>query len=333
VTDDYCVFIGDASFDEYFHADDWPHHGTKIELEPIGTYPGGMIANAAAVYAGYGEEAHFCWVMNDSPNTDLLLADLAESGVDTRLVDRDNTLDDSRCIVVIAGEDHTVLTPQTGLSRIDLSDEALAWVTGARYVYTAIGDLRMLRHRGRLPGDIIAEAHAGGAQLVLDLDVADIREGDDDLLSLVDILLVNRVGMERLSQRRGETQAVADLLSGRLSTLVATLAGDGCRLYTNEGVQEIPGIQVDVVDVTGAGDTFGAAFLHTLNRTGDSELAALFATAASARAVTFTGARSGVATSATVMSFFHDHVQLADQRLEVLESALSTNQARNKSAP
>ncbi len=140
MTDDYCVFIGDASFDEYYRADNWPHHGTKIELEPIGTYPGGMIANAAAVYAGYGEEAHFCWVMNDSPNTDLLLADLAESGVDTRLVDRDNTLDDSRCIIVIAGDDHTVLTPQTGLSRIDLSDEALAWVTGARYVYTAIGD-------------------------------------------------------------------------------------------------------------------------------------------------------------------------------------------------
>ncbi|MEN8039966.1 MAG: carbohydrate kinase family protein [Actinomycetota bacterium] len=330
MTSDYCVFIGDAALDEHYRADEWPQHGTKIEVEAVGAFPGGMIANAAVVYAGYGEQARFCWVMNDSPTTDSLLAGLSESGVDTQLVSRDEALADSRCIIVSAGDEHTVLTPRTGLERIELSDEALATITEASYIYTAIGDLRMLRHRDRLPGEIIGEVHAAGAKLVLDLDVGDLRVGDDALLGLADILFVNRVGMQHLAHGGSEAQAVAELLSGRLQTLVVTLAEDGCRLYDADVVREIPGIQVDVVDVTGAGDTFGAAFLYALNRTGDAELAAIFATAASARAVTVAGARAGATTSATVMDFIHDHRQFADDRHTVLDSALSTH---NQSAP
>lgn len=333
MTDDSCVFIGDVALDEYYRADRWPGLGTKIDVQPVGAFPGGMIANAAAVYAGYGEETYFCWTMSDGPRTDLLLDDLAASGVDIRLVERDATLDDSRCIVILAEGEHTILTPETGLARIELSDEAVTRLAGAKYVYTAIGDLRKLRHRDRRPVEIIDEFHRGGAQLVLDLDVADLHDGDGELLGRVDILLVNRVGMERLAGDRGETRAVADLLTGRLHTLVVTLAADGCRLHTGEGVREIPGIPVDVVDVTGAGDTFGAAFLHALNRTGDPELAAFFATAASARAVTITGARAGVTTSGAVIEFIRQHSKPADERAAALESALPTSETRNPSEP
>jgi len=184
-----------------------------------------------------------------------------------------------------------------------------------------------------LPTEIIDGFQAGGAQLVLDLDVAELHDGDRELLGHADILLVNRVGMERLAGDRGETRAVADLLTGRLHTLVVTLAADGCRLHTGEGVREIPGIPVDVVDVTGAGDTFGAAFLHALNRTGDPELAAFFATAASARAVTITGARAGVTTSGAVIEFIRQHSKPADERAAALESALPTSETRNPSEP
>jgi len=329
VTGDYSVFIGDVALDEYYRADRWPEHGTKIDVQPVGAFPGGMIANAAAVYAGYGENARFCWTMNNGPTTELLLDDLAAAGVDTRLVSHDDTLGDSRCLVFLAGGEHTVLTPDTGLIRIDLSDEAAAGLAGAKYVYTAIGDLRKLRHRDRQPADIVDELHRGGAELVLDLDVADLHDGDRELLDLVDILLVNRVGMERLAGGTGEAPTATGLLAGRLHTLVVTLAGDGCRLYTGGSVREIPGVVVDdVVDVTGAGDTFGGAFLHALNRTGDPELAAFFAVAASARAVTITGARAGVTDAAAVLRFIRDHIRSADNRVDALESALSARETQ-----
>jgi ribokinase len=319
----YSIFIGDVALDEYYRIDSWPSHGTKVDIDPVGAYPGGMIANAAAVYAGYDHDTYFCWTISNTPTSDYLLAELADLGVDTHLVSRDAALDDSRNIIILSGDEHTVLTPRMGLSRIELSDHALAMMADAQYVYTAIGDLRMLRHRERKATDFLPEIRAGGVQLVLDLDVANLQAGDAALLAEVDILLVNRKGMETLAGDRGEPDVAAELLSGRLNTLVVTLAESGCRLYTENGVEEIPGVLVDTVDVTGAGDTFGAAFLHALGRTGDAGLSARFATAASARAVTIIGARSGISTVAEVMEFIQLHGQYPEDEVLSLAAALA----------
>ena len=325
----YCIFIGDVALDEYYRVETWPSHGTKVDVDSVGAFPGGMIANAAAVYAGYGHETYLCWTISNTPTSDYLLAELADLGVDTHLVARDETLGDSRNIIVLSGDEHTVLTPRMGLSRIELSDHALEMMADAAYVYTAIGDLRMLRHRERNLIEFMPEIRAGGVQLVLDLDVANIRDGDSGLLAQVDILLVNRIGMETLAGDRSESEVAADLLSGRLHTLVVTLSDSGCRLYTEDGVREIPGVPVDAVDVTGAGDTFGAAFLHALGRTGDTGLSALFATAASARAVTVIGARSGISTVAEVMDFVHSHGRYPADDVRSLAAALAHEAREN----
>ncbi len=319
----YSIFIGDVALDEYYRIDSWPSHGTKVDIDPVGAYPGGMIANAAAVYAGYNHDTYFCWTISNTPTSDYLLAELADLGVDTHLVSRDATLDDSRNIIILSGDEHTVLTPRMGLSRIELSDHALAMMADAQYVYTAIGDLRMLRHRERNATEFLPEIRAGGVQLVLDLDVANIQAGDSALLAEVDILLVNRKGMETLARERSESDVAAELLSGRLNTLVVTLSESGCRLYTEDGIQEIPGMPVDTVDVTGAGDTFGAAFLHAFGRTGDAGLSARFATAASARAVTLIGARSGISTVAEVIEFMKLHGQYPADEVRSLAAVLT----------
>ena len=47
-----------------------------------------MIANAAAVYAGFGEQTRFLWAMNDGALTQQLLTDLEAQGIDTGLVIR-----------------------------------------------------------------------------------------------------------------------------------------------------------------------------------------------------------------------------------------------------
>ncbi len=78
-------------------------------------------------------------------------------------------------------------------------------------------------------------------------------------------------------------------------------------MITDPGDVAIAGIEVDPVDVTGAGDTFGASFIHALNMTDDLVAAATFANAAAARAVTVTGARSGMASQAEILSFAPPH--------------------------
>ena len=303
----FSVFVGDVALDEYFRSDTWPGSGEKVDITPMGSYVGGMIANAAAVYAGYGESTKFLWAMNDGELARFLLADLEGLGIDTSLVVRDPALADSRNIIVLADGEHTVLTPVLGLVTIELTDAGLDALCDAQYVYTAIGDLRALRHRGKDAVSVIAHFRGSGAQLVLDLDVGNVRPGDDQLVSAADIVLVNRLGFERLRGGRTESEATSHLLGGAPVTVVVTLGPQGCRVASSSGEFSVPGLVVDPVDVTGAGDTFGASFIHALNTTEDLLDAATFANAAAARAVSVAGGRSGVATEQAVLSFAREH--------------------------
>ncbi len=187
---------------------EWPASGAKIDMLPIGHHVGGMIANAAAVYAGYGETVRFVWAINGSElSRRFLLADLETLGIDTSLVVRVAGLADSRNIIVLAEGEHTVLTPALGLETIELTDAALEALRGAQHVYTAIGDLRSLRHGGRRAGAVIADVRGAGARLVLDLDVANLRPGDQALIALADLVFFNRLGFDRY---RGASRTEAE---------------------------------------------------------------------------------------------------------------------------
>lgn len=320
-------FIGDVALDEYYRAEHWPAHGTKTLLQPVAELPGGMIANAAVVYAGHGGRTLFGWTMNSSRTTELLLADLESHGVDTAYVTRDPALGDSKCIIVLAQGDHTVLAPETGLERIDLSDDALDSLLGCRHLYTAIGDMRMLRHGEAGAAAVLDQVRAGGVEIVLDLDVADLRPDDAELLRRVDLLFVNQVGMNRLCGGRSEDETIRSLLERGTSTVIVTRGPGGCDVHTTAGRAHIPGIRVEVVDVTGAGDTFGATYLHAVGRTGDVRSAAVFANAAAARAVTRNGGRAGMASDAEILDFIRTNQILTPREADLLEVELATPSA------
>lgn len=294
--------MGDVSLDEYFRPLSWPPVA-KLDIDPLGAYVGGMIANAAAVHAGLGDPARFLWTMRPGEFSQRLLADLEALGVDTSLVTFADHLGESRNLILLVDGDHVVMTPTLGLDAIDLSDDAVEAMSQARFVYTAIGDLLALRHGDAGPREVIDRFRAAGAPLILDLDVCATRP-DEDLLARVDVLVVNSVGFDRLAGGRAADDVVPALLAAGTSIVVRTLGAHGCRVSAADGeVVVVAGLDVDVVDVTGAGDTFAAAFAYALGRTDDLAGAATFATGAAALAVTAMGARSGIATIPEVADF------------------------------
>ncbi|WP_258104097.1 carbohydrate kinase [Marinoscillum sp. MHG1-6] len=60
----------------------------------------------------------------------------------------------------------------------------------------------------------------------------------------------------------------------QISTIVITAGGDGCMVYWDGNFKVIPTNPIEVVDTVGAGDSFSAAFLCTLYKTGDPVQAA-----------------------------------------------------------
>ena len=304
----YSVFVGDVSLDEYFRTDVWPGSGAKVDMTPIGSHVGGMIANAAAVYAGYGGSVRFLWAMNDGEMSRLLLADLESLGIDTSLVIRD-------CRTRRLAQHH-----RAGRGRAHRADARAGPDTIA---LTDCGARRPARrpsrlHRDRRPALAAARrparqrrssptSAAPGRSSSSTSTWATCGRGTQALISSADVLLVNRLGFERLRGGRTESETVAHLLDGAARVVVVTLGPEGCRVASRSGAFTVPGIAVDPVDVTGAGDTFGASFVHALDVTDDLVAAATFANAAAARAVCSPGGRSGVATEEEVVAFADRH--------------------------
>ncbi|MBM4412182.1 MAG: hypothetical protein FJ040_01855 [Chloroflexi bacterium] len=83
------------------------------------------------------------------------------------------------------------------------------------------------------------------------------------------------------------------MLSYGISVVVVTQAAQGCMIYTQGQTTHVPGFAVDVVDVTGAGDTFGGSFVAARALGQNLIDAARFANATAAICVGGLGARAG----------------------------------------
>lgn len=307
MTGRHALFIGEVALDEYYVAPTWPGIGTKVTVETREPELGGTIANAASVYAGYGNATRFCYTLNDGPASDRLLADLETHHVDTSLVRRDPLLPDSKTLIFLAHDEHTIFIPERAFTTLDLSTQAVAALDDARFIYTTITDARMLRHEDSTGLTLFAQARERGARIVYDLDVGDLEPGDDDYLRLADIVFMNATGLANLRNGRTETATAEALLADGAQLVVVTRAADGCTVFAPKETAHVPGIPVEVTDVTGAGDTFCGSFLHGLAKGAALPDVARFANAAAARSVTRHGPRTGVTPATDVRTFAAQH--------------------------
>lgn len=76
--------------------------------------------------------------------------------------------------------------------------------------------------------------------------------------------------------------------------LIVTLGDEGARYFDGEKHVRIPSFQADVVDTTGAGDTFNGALAYAFTNGYSFDEAVLFANAAGSLAVEKMGAQSGM---------------------------------------
>ena len=290
---DYAVYIGDVALDEYYRADRWPGKADKENVEALEPVPGGMIANAACVRAALGEKTLFWTCMNSGPVSRLLLDDLEKRGIDTSLSVTDDSLPDSKTMIFLVGDEHTVLIPILNIDHIDITDEMYEVMKNASYIYATSGTLMTLRYKGRHWNDFSKDLRAEGARVVVDFDVDYERNGDDGRFMTVDIGFFNETGYDSVREARTYEEQADKLHRLGMKLVVVTLADKGCVIY-EEGKEtlHIQARKVDVVDVTGAGDTFCSSFCSVMDEMGIRK-AAEFATAAASICITSLGARSG----------------------------------------
>lgn len=103
-------------------------------------------------------------------------------------------------------------------------------------------------------------------------------------LSLCTILKLNTSELEKLSHHLIDAQLDNKEFCTRLSlmypslrTIIITDGANGCFIFHDGKFEHIAGVETQIVDTVGAGDAFGAVFMHLLAHTGDAYQAASMA--------------------------------------------------------
>ncbi|MBW4707393.1 ribokinase [Roseobacter sp. YSTF-M11] len=217
---------------------------------------GGKGGNQAVAAARMGADAAFLGRAGSDAFGTILRATLADSGVDTTLLQEDDGASGMSTAIVDDNGDYGAVIVSAANLRIDTSRVRIPDGTSLVLLQNEIPEAVNLA--------VASHARSIGARLWL--NAAPARPLSSALLSLVDMLIVNRV----------EAAAYGALPNS--VTCLTTLGSDGVRYDGRHS----PGYAVDVVSTHGAGDMFVGALAAEVVRGEELDTAIGFAQAAAA---------------------------------------------------
>lgn len=184
-------------------------------------------------------------------------------GVDISGLIRDPARPTGISVILSKGEDRAILTAIGTIDSLscELIDRGL--VAAARHVHVSSYFL-MPKLRNGLT-HLLAEAHAAGTTISLDTNWDPSGSWDDEIaevLALVDVFLPNLNEAMQLTGAVDASAAASALVQSTSGGTVAIkLGGDGALALSAGARAEASAMEANVVDTTGAGDSFDAGFL------------------------------------------------------------------------
>ena len=290
------LVVGDVNPDLVLTGDVVPRFGQAEQLlTGAGLVLGGSGAITAHGLARLGRATRLLAAVGPDPFGELVRGWLESGGVDTTgVVRRADTATGLTVVLVPAEGDRAMLTHPGAVATLT-PDEVRAAVADPAVEHVHVASLFLQPHLvADLPA-LLEAARSRGATVSLDTndDPAGTWLGVDELLPHVDVLLPNRAEACALAQT-DDVRAAAATLAGSGPLVVVKDGADGAVAATPDGaLLHAPGVPADVVDTTGAGDTFDAAFLDAWLDGRDLPACLDRAVAAGARAVAAIGGTAG----------------------------------------
>ena len=255
------LVVGDANPDLILRGDVRPRFGQAEQLLTAADLVlGGSASITAAGCARLGLRTGLLAAVGEDVFGDVTRRWLTERGVQLIPVKPEAGVPTGLSVILSEVDDKAILTlPGTipSLRPRDVTDEHL---TGVRHLHVASLYLQPELARG-LAG-VFARARSLGLTTSLDTnwDPTGRWESIAEILAVTDVFLPNAAELRAVTGIEDVERAAAELVRPG-TTVVMKDGARGARAWWPGGSCAVPGRTVDVVDTTGAGDSFNAGFL------------------------------------------------------------------------
>lgn len=290
------VVVGSLNLDIVMRVERLPGPGETVLSEDHWRNPGGKGANQAAAAARLGQSVAMVGrVGRDDAGVDLRRS-LEDHGVDVSQVKIDDAAPTGVATIAVDhdGENSIIVGPGAN-GRVSPAD--------VRDASSLLGAAAVVLLQLEIPLDSVLAAAQAASGIVI-LNPAPGRALSQDLLQEIEVLVPNRGELSLLADQPGSSGQILELVA-RIpapETIVVTMGSEGALVYEHGRATPIPSFETDVVDTTGAGDSYCGALADALVRGESLPLAARWAAAAAAVTVSRAGAQPSLPTRREVES-------------------------------
>lgn len=244
------------------------------DVETFTKKAGGAPANVAGGIAKLGGDSIFITQVGQDGFGDFLIEEIAKVGVDTTYINQTPDYDTSLAFVALdeSGERDFIFFRKHAADLaldftnvdIDNIDYDILHFCSVSLVDSPMKDthINLIKHAKEQNKLVSFDPNL---RLNLWPDTKSCIDTVNEFIKYSDILKISDDELELIFGTNDVDQVAKELIDNGLSILIYTMGGAGSRVYTSLGSKEVAGRKVEVVDTTGAGDSFIAAFLYQLS--------------------------------------------------------------------
>jgi ribokinase len=262
------LVVGDATVDQMYFVDALPEVGGEITAIRALMEPGGAGGTMATVLARLGHDVRIATRVGTGPFSELAMRNVRAAGVDTSLVQIDETHQTSSVTILITPDTQRTMISAAGASRyLDSARLDAAHVRDRdALVMSAYSLVRGPQREYAVQA--LAFAADAGVTTFVDMGSGAVNALQGRLMPLlrgVDYVLMNEKELFTLTGERSISDAVSGLRAQGIDQVVVKVGEMGSIVVTPQLTELVDALEVDgVVDTTGAGDYFTATFAHAV---------------------------------------------------------------------
>ena len=286
------VVVGSANIDEVALVQELPRPGETVMALSSSRHCGGKGSNQAIAAARLGAHVEFVGAIGVDPEGALLEATWADAGVRTTGLEHLDLIPTGKALIAVDSHAENSIVVIPGANARVTPEAVQAQAALIRHANVVVMQLE-------IPLDTVQRA-CELAEGVKVLNAAPAQVLSPALLSLIDVLVVNEA--EFATVLGGDSESDAATITDTMSRpsvppqVVVTRGGQGALVWDRDRLTTVPAPAVDVIDTTGAGDTFVGALAEALSRGSSLLDAAQWAVTAATISTQTLGATDGMPT-------------------------------------